>query len=199
MDINKIRSDIEILFQGDIKGISITPEEGEIIYNTIIDYKCSKTLETGLANGVSSYYIMGATHTPHIAIDPFQSIHFNSDGMHNIKKAGFSFHDRLRWMNEPSHTALPKLLDQKFDFIFLDGSHLFDGVFLDFFYADLLLDEMGVIILHDPYLPAVQKVVQWIKTNKTYYKDISQEGVNLKIYVKCPELGKRVWDHYKDF
>ena len=73
-------------------------------------------------------------------------------------------------MAEPNFTALPKLVERgdKFDFIFIDGYHSFDYAFVDFFFADLLLEIGGMVAFHDSSYPAVHKVCRFIAGNKQY-------------------------------
>lgn len=47
---------------------------------------------------------------------------------------------------------------ERFDFVFIDGRHLFDCVLVDFFYVDRLLEIGGYLALDDLWMPAVRKV-----------------------------------------
>ena len=66
--------------------------------------------------------------------------------------------------------ALPQLCSQKeeFEFAFIDGSHLFDFTFVDFFFIDKLLAVGGHVAFDDLWMPAVRKVVSFVLKNKPY-------------------------------
>jgi len=99
-------------------------EEGEYLHNLIIETGALRTLETGMAYGISSLWICEALRrnggTKHIAIDPAQhevpeltvEHEYNASdpgwrgiGVSNIEKAGFS--DLLELHTLSSHSALP--------------------------------------------------------------------------------------------
>ena len=94
--------------------------------------------------------------------------------------------DLLDFREDFSHNVLPELLrnNAKFDFIFIDGDHKFDGEFVDFYFADLLLEKQGYILLHDTWMRSTQLVMQFIKTNRTDYKAIPTGLRNLALYQK---------------
>jgi len=66
--------------------------------------------------------------------------------------------------------ALPRLCaeGERFDFVFIDGRHLFDCVLVDFFYVDRLLEVGGYVALDDLWMPAVRKVKSFILRNRSY-------------------------------
>jgi predicted O-methyltransferase YrrM len=153
--------------------VSIKRNEGEALYHLVRTIKPAATLEVGTAWGLSTLFICQAlADNPlplghHTAIDPYQS-RFHYMGLENIKRAGL--HHLLTFIEQSSHLALPQLVQQKksFDVIFIDGSHLFDGVFVDFFYADQLLPVGGHLVFDDLWMPAVRKTLHFILTNRDY-------------------------------
>jgi hypothetical protein len=68
---------------------------------------------------------------------------------------------------EESQITLPRLLDdgRSFDFAFADGSHRFDGVFVDLFYLGRLGRQGGVVFLEDYQLPAVGRAASFFVRN----------------------------------
>ena len=130
-------------------------------------------------------------------IDPFQSF-YKYGGINNIKKAGFE--NLLKYHEDYSHTVLPKLLDMKahFDFIFIDGDHRFDGQFIDFYYADLMLEEKGYILFHDTWMRSTAHMESYIKTNRKDYKLVDTGLRNLALFQKT-DKDKRGWMHFKGF
>ena len=151
---------------------SITYDEGMVLYDTVSKFGACRTLEVGLAYGISTLFICqalvdrgGGTHT---AFDPLQTSLWKSIGLLNVQLAGFQ--EIVRFREAPSHTVLPDLLraGDQFDFIFVDGAHLFDFALLDFYYANLLLKPQGHLMLHDLWMPSVRKLLTFILRNYPY-------------------------------
>ncbi|MEQ8384027.1 MAG: class I SAM-dependent methyltransferase [Coleofasciculus sp. A1-SPW-01] len=150
-----------------------TPQDVAIILQEQVKkYNAQNTLEIGMAYGLSTLAICQAHHEKgtgsHTAIDPSQSKSWKSIGLLNIKRAGLE--DRFRFIESPSYTALPQLLvaEEKFDFAFIDGNHLFDYALLDFFYIDKLLQVGGYIMFDDLWMPSVRKAVSFVLRNRAY-------------------------------
>jgi len=183
----------------DDKITPITAKEGKYIYSFLKKSKISKTLEVGLAYGVSAAYIISATKSVHCAIDPFQDSLYDGLGIKNLKELGLDKY--LSFKNDYSHNVLPALFkeNKKFDFIFIDGDHKFDSVFIDYYYSDLLLKKQGYIIFHDvAHLPAIKAAVSWVKNNRKDYSFINSKVANLAIFQKNG-LDDRKWDHFCPF
>jgi len=79
------------------KVTSITKKEAEFISNFMKDKALRRTLEVGFAYGFSTAYIIGATHSRHYAIDPYQH-EFNNIGLKNI--AALDFANRLIFIHD---------------------------------------------------------------------------------------------------
>mmetsp|Transcript_39969 Transcript_39969/g.89834 ORF Transcript_39969/g.89834 Transcript_39969/m.89834 type:complete len:105 (+) Transcript_39969:602-916(+) len=81
--------------------------------------------------------------------------------------------------------------------------HTFDYVLVDAFYADLLLEDGGLLILDDLWLPAVQAVMHFFVTNRRYC--VQPLGghwpEHLKLYAVLRKMGpdNRPWDHFVAF
>ena len=56
----------------------------------------------------------------------------------------------------------------RFDSILIDGSHLFDYVLVDFFYADKLLKNGGYVMFDDTWMPSIKKVLTFVMLNRRY-------------------------------
>jgi len=171
--------------------------EAEFIYNFLIENKIKNTLEVGFAYAKSASHIIAATLSNHIVIDPFQS-NYNNMGVANLKKLGFD--KFVTFYNDFSHNVLPKLLENKnkFDFIFIDGDHKFDGILIDFYYADLLINEGGYILLHDTWMRSTQLVMSFIKTSKTNYIPVKVPLRNFALFQK-KGIDNRNGMHFKEF
>jgi len=146
--------------------------DGRTLYEIIRTTNASKTLEVGFAYGLSTLFICqaladngGGSHT---AIDPVESTVWGGLGLRNIEKAGFRH--MVRFFEACSHEVLPRLLAEReqFDFIFIDGYHVFDAVLLDFYYADRLVKPGAYIMFHDIWMPSVRKAIAFILRNRAY-------------------------------
>ncbi len=158
-----------------------------IIYDFIEREKPSNTLEIGMAFAMSSL-VFARYHErkhspppPHVAIDPFQTTHWDSIGLIHLEQVGLK--ERVTLMEEYSCIALPNLMQnkKKFDFIYVDGSHIFEDVFVDFYYSSRLLNENGIILFDDSTDKHVRKVLQFIKKNMSEHFqqiDLSAYGLN---------------------
>ncbi len=156
---------------------SITFETGIRLYEFIRAVKPKKTLEIGMAYGISTLFICQALQDngvgSHTAIDPFQEEIFKSIGLINIERANLK--DFFQFHQAPSDQVLPQFCAQnnKFDFAFIDGSHRFDFAMVDFFYIDKLLNIEGHVVFDDLWMPGIRKVASFVLNNKPY-KLVSQ-------------------------
>ena len=169
---------------------------------TIYDFlkarpELKKTLEVGFAIGRSAAHIIAATQSHHQVIDPFQE-DYGSWGIKNLKQLGLEGHYTLH--EKLSHEALPQLLAEglKFDFIFIDGDHRFDGAFIDFYYCDLLLKPGGFVLLHDTWMRPIRLIMSFINTNRANYK-LELDADNMALYQKTQAEDERDGMHFKEF
>lgn len=177
--------------------ISIKPEEAAFIYNLIQGEKLRKTLETGLGFGNSACHILAAHGQHHIAIDPFQK-DYDYKAVKNVEAIGFK--EKFSFIEDYSHNVLPELLkqNQQFDFIFIDGDHKFDGILVDFYFADLLLENNGFVLFHDTWMRSTQLVSSFIEKNKDNYKSIPCKLRNFHLFQKKSN-DERDGMHFKEF
>ena len=181
----------------DDRSTSISKEQAEFIFQFLKDKKLSHTLEIGFAYGCSTAYIISATRSAHIAIDPYEESYRNL-GIKNIKNLGL-----IRYLihkKEISHLVLPALLKEgiKIDFAFIDGGHKFDEIFIDWFYIDLLLQKNGYIMFDDSWLRSTQLVASFVRKNRKDYREIKTPIKNIILFQK---IGKdtRKWFHFREF
>lgn len=179
------------------KNSPISKEQGEFIYSFLKQKNIKKTLEVGFCFGVSTSYIMNATKSRHIAIDPYQKKLWKNRGINNMSK--LELEKLLRFENDFSHNVLPKLFNEgvKIDFAFIDGSHLFDYIMLDFFYIDLLLNKNGYVLFDDTWMNSTKFVESWIKNNRKDYEMIEKKD-NLLLFQKTG-YDEREWSHFIGF
>jgi hypothetical protein len=138
-----------------------------------LETRAERTLEVGLACAGSGL-IFTQTHKDlgrppsgqHVAIDPWQSDGWlDESGLLAIENAGLSGY--LDFKPQPSSLALPLLFQggAKFDLAYIDGSHLFEDVFLDAYYVVRLLNDGGIVAFDDSCHPDVRKVLRFIRRN----------------------------------
>ncbi len=145
---------------------------GSALSKLVRENRFTSTLEVGMAFGLSTLFLCDALRGngggKHIAIDPAQTTKWKSIGLLNVERAGLG--DLVRFMEEPSHSALGKLLSegQQLDFAFIDGSHLFDYTLIDFFFVDKMLRTGGMVVFDDLWMPAVRDVVSYVVRNRAY-------------------------------
>jgi predicted O-methyltransferase YrrM len=150
--------------------VSLSRNDGETLHDAVTLTNSRRTLEVGLAYGISSLHILQALQEngggAHTAIDPYQQKWWNGIGALNVERAGLQ--NMFRCIIEPSYMVLPRLLgeNERYDFVFIDGNHRFEFSLLDFFYADRLLQPGGHIMLHDTWMPSIRKLFSFIDTNR---------------------------------
>jgi predicted O-methyltransferase YrrM len=155
----------------DVRTVSISAGEGETLTRWVLREKATRTIEIGLAYGVSALYICdglirsGAPSVRHVVLDPFQSGRFANCGLQVLREAGVA--SLVEYHAEMSQIALPAFLKEgrQFDLGFVDGNHRFDSVFLDLFYLGRLLRKGGVVILDDYDLPGIRRAASFFLTN----------------------------------
>lgn len=191
-EINKV-----LVIPEEDKASPVKTSEAEFIYSFLLEKGIKSTLEVGFAYAKSASHIMAATQAPHITMDPFQK-NYKYLGVENIKSLGLG--DLLTYHDDYSHNVLPQLLKEgkKFDFIFIDGDHKFDGEFIDFYYADLLLNEGGYVLMHDTWMRSTRLVMTFINANRKEYKYIKTPLRNFALYQKTGK-DERNGMHFKEF
>jgi predicted O-methyltransferase YrrM len=137
-----------------------------------LELKAGRTLEIGLSFGASCLMftathreISGRAGRQHMALDPFQTEAWDDSGLLAVERAGLS--DYLDFRPQFSSLVLPRLVEngEQFDLIYVDGSHLFEDVFIDAYYTARLLSEGGVVAFDDCRDAHVLKVIEFIRRN----------------------------------
>jgi len=133
-----------------------------------------RTLEIGLATGGSALALASAHRDlgrgparQHLAIDPMQLSPKAYDGaaLVALERAGLVGYVHL--YVGASAAVLPRLVEEgvRVGLAYVDGSHLFEDVFVDFYYTARLLPEGGVVCFDDCALRDVRKVIRFIQRN----------------------------------
>lgn len=183
------------------KTVRISPDQGQLIRILCQRFNVKRTLEIGFAYGFSTIWILDALRyqptSSHISIDPFENSMWGGVGLSMVSK--LKYNKNFQWIEEFSIHALSSLMknNEKFDLIFIDGSHRFDDVILDFYLCDYVLLIGGIIIFDDMWLPSIRKVVDFIKTNRAY-ELIETTVTNVAAFRKLGHDGRN-WDHFIPF
>jgi len=169
-------------------GPSIRYEDGSSLYDIVKRANATNTLETGMAYGLSTLFICQAHQERgegrHVVVDPCQHELFHGVGVANVERAGIN--SLVTFYESNAHDILPKLLaeGQRFDLVFIDGSHWFEYVMVDFFYADKLIGSGGYVVFHDKFCKPVRKAISYVLRNMSY--EAAAE------YMRPPSLGWKV-------
>ncbi|MBI4470317.1 MAG: class I SAM-dependent methyltransferase [Acidobacteria bacterium] len=135
--------------------------------------KPEHTLEIGLLFGASTAVIAACYRDhgiegrgQHIAVDPYQRTVWDDAGRITLEDAGLR--EYVTVLDEFSNAALPRLVTEGWqcDLAYVDGSHLFEDVFVDFYYVNQLLRENGIVLFDDSTDPHVRKVLRFIQHNR---------------------------------
>lgn len=149
--------------------------EAERILEIVRAHRPKRTIEVGMAFGLSTMAIVQglveAGGDSHVVIDPNQRTSFEGIGLAHIERSGWA--DRVQWLEESSHRALPRMEAEgrRFDLAFVDGLHLFDWALVELFYLDRMLPVGGLLLLDDTGYPAIAKVVRFATGNLGYVEE----------------------------
>lgn len=135
------------------------------------------TLEIGMAYGGSALTFAQThkdlSHGPakqHIAIDPAQGKEWDDAGRLALQNAKLA--DYVSVIEEYSSQALPRLVQNGHTagMVYIDGSHQFEDVLLDFVYTHEMLKVGGLMLFDDSTNSHVRKVLKFIERNysRTY-------------------------------
>lgn len=143
-----------------------------ILRRLMMELNPQRTMEIGLAFG-GSCLTFAATHRDlhhppsgqHVALDPYQAEAWDDCGLIVLNQAGLA--DYVDFRSVRSSSELPRLVDQRsrFGLIYIDGSHLFENVFVDAYYSLRLLSDGGVVAFDDCGDANIQKVIRFLRAN----------------------------------
>ena len=153
-------------------GALSTTNNLSVLRQLMLRYQPKRTLEIGLCFG-GSCLLFASTHREltgtaskqHTAVDPFQKQVWDDAGLLALEQAELAGY--VSFQPYFSSIALPRLLAEnaQFDLVYIDGSHLFEDVFIDAYYAARLLSEDGIVTFDDCGDPHVRKVLAFLCSN----------------------------------
>lgn len=144
---------------------TITSEE--ITHFKSLINKDMKVLDIGVGKGVSTTLFSSICEKEVIGIDPYQTIEHQGSCeilcvALDIKRPVIIEKMSIECFNENA------LIEEKFDFIFIDGYHTFDATLVDLLIVEDKLKDGGLIAFHDCYYRSKQKVVNFVLKNRDY-------------------------------
>jgi predicted O-methyltransferase YrrM len=165
----------------------IPRDECELLYRQVAATRATEAIEVGMAFGISTLCLCDALSRnalsntgkrPHLVVmDPHQQPNTQTDihpgswqglGLQQVRSAGFG--DLVEFHGGTSQAVLPELAAKghRVQFAFIDGWHTFDHTLIDFFYADQMMENGGVIVFDDVGYQAVNAVVRFVLANRDY-------------------------------
>jgi predicted O-methyltransferase YrrM len=157
-----------------------TPNNLRTLHALMMELQPARTLEIGLCMGGSAL-VFCASHkklghsgqAQHVALDPFQTTTWDSCGVLAVERSGLEPY--LDFREAYSALELPKMVEcgDQFGLIYIDGSHLFEDVFLDAYFASRLLTENGVVAFDDSTDPQVAKVLRFLRKNCSGLRELN--------------------------
>ncbi len=176
----------------------------------LISYLCSQcpvslSVEIGFGMGSSAAAILG-TRTflkqrfEHLIFDPYGLP--ESRGCVVQSYLQMQFGDRFRRIKKPSEIGLGQLIDERgpgsAGLVYIDGGHHFENVMTDFVLGDKLCCEGGYIMFDDALFPAIETVINYVRTNRTDYAVAHLPVPNASVLRKiAPD--RREWSAFKPF
>ncbi len=157
-----------------IMPVAVPPERGRFLLEVCRAQRPTRTLEVGMAWGLSTLHIFqalaecGVDAPRHVILDPFQATTYHNAALRTLRELGIE--GGVEFYPQPSGLVLPKLVSEgrQFDLAFIDGDHRFDGVFVDLFYVDQLLKPGGVAVFDDMSWDGVYLTCRFAETNYGY-------------------------------
>jgi predicted O-methyltransferase YrrM len=117
----------------------------------------ARYLEIGVFGGGTMHFLKSTTDTTQfVGVDLFEDFETSDDNTHKsgtfpVEKVRELLGNRVRLIKGNSLEELPKLAEagEKFDFIFIDGNHSYDGTIADFENAKKILAPGGQLGFHN--------------------------------------------------
>ncbi len=148
-----------------------------------------QTLEIGLCHGISaalftSLHEESGSGGSHVAVDPYQTEGWDRAGLNALEQCGLNKY--IEFHEDFSSQVLANFVsdNRRFDLIYIDGSHLFEDVFVDFYFCQRLLNPGGVILFDDGSTYDVSRVLKFIDRNFTH----SLKRIDLSKYLTMSPL-----------
>jgi predicted O-methyltransferase YrrM len=155
----------------DFETVTMPECDCDLLRDLLISDGAETVVEVGLAYASSALAIgealvtVNPPHPRHVIIDPFQERAWCNVGWDLLRSAGLDSIATL--MLTASSIALPQLVTGGLiaDAAFVDGSHRFHEVFVDFYFLRKIVRTGGLIIIDDNWTPSVRTAVRYYEQN----------------------------------
>jgi predicted O-methyltransferase YrrM len=155
----------------DFETVTMPQRDCDLLRDLLIAERAETVVEVGLAYASSALAIGEALvtvdppHPRHVIIDPFQDSGYANVGWDLLRAAGLDSITRL--LRAWSSLTLPELLAEGLvaDAAFVDGSHRFHEVFVDFYFLRKIVRPGGLIVIDDDWTPSVRTAVRYYEKN----------------------------------
>jgi len=188
--------------------VAVNAAQGEALREWVGREGANRTIEVGLGYGISALFICegllanGDATARHVVLDPHQATRFANCGLQFLDEAGLT--ELVEYHAEESQIVLPRFLSEgrSFELAFVDGNHLFDGVFLDLIYLGRLVRAEGIVFVDDYQLPAVARAASFCLTNLgwTLEEVSADDDLHQWAVLRTSRIpDERPFDYYVDF
>lgn len=155
----------------DFQTVTVPDRDCDLLRDLLISERVERVVEVGLAYASSALAIgealvtVDAADPRHVIIDPFQQAGWSNVGWDLMCSAGLDSIAALT--QEWSSIVLPRLLTEGFvaDAAFVDGSHRYHEVFLDFYFLRKIVKPGGLIVVDDHWAPSVRTAARYYEQN----------------------------------
>jgi predicted O-methyltransferase YrrM len=148
--------------------MGIDDDTARLIYERV--GPASTTLETGSGISTLIFALRGAEH---FAVTPNAN---ESIAIREYANANGIDVSRVRFVNEPSESALPAMETPRLDLVLIDGKHAFPWPILDWFFTADRLKRGGIVILDDTPLWAVQGLARFLSADSRNWRRVARSG-----------------------
>jgi predicted O-methyltransferase YrrM len=155
----------------DFETVTLPRRDCDLLRDLLVAEGVRAVVEVGLAYGSSALAIgealatVGAPDRRHVVIDPYQHEVWSDVGWDLLRDAGLDACTEL--LTAPSSLALAGLYagGTRADAAFVDGSHRFHEVFVDFYFLRKIVRPGGLIALDDDWTPSVRAAARYYERN----------------------------------
>lgn len=185
----------------------VKPWIGYYLYSLIKENNFHNILQIGVRHGIDSLYLSLGLKQNEIRNELKELVMLNTEEKWSRKRNTIQNIPEckgvtINTIDKESYIAMPEMIEsgKMFDMIVIRGTHLFDHILLDFFYADKLLYKNGILVIFDPTFDSAKKLSKYIQTNFDNYK-IFPMNLGSQYCYTFVKLGedKREWNFHIKF
>jgi hypothetical protein len=158
--------------------------DGYALIEAINEAKPKNILETGFFQGGTSFIFLYYSTANVTSVDPMGDPKRGFNGrIENVEKIKALFPGRFNFIQKASRDAYPELMEQSFDFFFIDGDHTYWGAAIDLQIAINLKIPYVFIddFVHDVYRSYTDRFSGEFTVVKEYDRTAHFEGKPIKM------------------